>query len=85
MLMFIAPDLIEKTLREIISKAKLGVIMNEFHMPYSCGQFDSGHWIYDLVKLIKKIAPKSRITVFKSDFIGDSNWDNYGSLIIVNL
>ena len=85
MLMFVAPDLIEKTLSEIISKAKLGIVMNEFCISGSRGNFESGHWIYDLVKLIKKITPKSRVTIKKSSFNGDASWDSYGHLIIVHL
>jgi len=85
MLMFIAPDLIEKTLREIVSKAKLGIVMNEFYLSGSRGHFESGHWIYDLVKLIKKIAPKSHIHIIKSHFTGDPTWNSYGKLIIVKL
>lgn len=82
-LMFIAPDRIRAVLLESLRLASKGVVLNEYHAAdRTDGLFDGGRWVYDLVALIRELAPGLRVDIQPSAFHGGL-WDEYGTLITV--
>jgi SAM-dependent methyltransferase len=90
-LMYIGPDKIREVLREMKGLACKAILMNEWHMectnsPGKSLWYDL-HWVHNYRLLLEGFisADKISITKLPKDLWGGAGWEEYGSLVEVDL
>ena len=90
-LIYVGPDKIEQVLREMMRVTGKAVFLNEWNINNDAGTEESIwydlHWVHDYRSLLKQFLPDVRICVTKipKEIWGGSGWEEYGSLIEVDL
>lgn len=84
-LIYIAPDKIEKVIKEMIRVSKKGIILLEHQDKESdgLGDYNLGSWKRNYEKLLKQFSPESQIRLIKipDKLWPDKNWRKFGYII----
>ena len=87
-LMYVGPDRVEASLREMLRAASRAVILLEQQDATSAsGYYTGGKWRRDYISLVRTLAPSSRIeaTPLNGSVWPDDGWARCGALIEVGL
>lgn len=89
-LMYIGPDKIAHTLREMRRVTRKALVFNEWHFDAKDQNYSVWyylHWVHDFRSLLQQIVPLEKITVTKlpGHLWGKDGWQEYGTLLEVNL
>lgn len=90
-LMYIGPDKIIQTLKEIKRVTRKAILFNEWCFEDAQNRQHSVwnylHWVHDFRSLLQEIVPDNKITTTKlpGHLWGNNDWQEYGTLVEVNL
>jgi ubiquinone/menaquinone biosynthesis C-methylase UbiE len=90
-LMYIGPDKIRGVLGEMKRVTRKAILLNEWHLerlnPENPSLWYDLHWIHDYRVLLEGLVPVEKISITKlpKDLWGEGGWQEYGSLVEVDL
>nr|WP_256379934.1 class I SAM-dependent methyltransferase [Bradyrhizobium sp. WSM471] len=92
-LMYIPPDLIAKTLAEMLRVSRFGVVLSTWHFDGSVDKgpeavqtvhYDEETWVYDYRRLLATTpAIKVEISPYPADVWRDKRWNRYGAIVMI--
>ena len=90
-LMYVGPDKIRGVLRKMKRVTRKAILMNEWHLERTNSSDPSLwydlHWVHNYRLLLEGLVPADKISITKSpkDLWGRGGWEEYGSLVEVDM
>jgi len=90
-MMYIGPDKIRRLLREMKRVACKAILMNEWHLEHANSANSSLwydlHWVHNYRLLLEGLVPPDKISITKlpKDLWGAGGWEEYGSLVEIDV
>jgi len=91
-LMYLGPDKISKSLRQIVRITRKAILLNEWGRsavgPGDWSLWYDFHWVHDYGALLREFLPQSKIRETKipaGQWLPGGGWEKYGTLIEVEL
>lgn len=87
-LIYLSPEQISATLREMLRIARKGLVLGTWHQDLSLGdvaaRYDEGAWIYDYHQLLDNMdGIKLDIQLYPEGVWQDARWQRYGVMVVV--
>ncbi len=84
-LIYLSPDRINKSIKEMLRVAKKAIILNEWTGEFE-KSFCAGHWVYNYKKLFSQFIPEQNIKVTKlPENLWGGNWSRFGCVTEIKI